>query len=187
MKILCAEYNEKGEATIVPIGDDVLLRNNGDFYIPEFTRKVSCVPQLAVKICKLGKSVNERFACRYYSEMGGVVRFYADTLEDELREKGLPLAAASSFDCSAAISNLKEITDRNIRYEMQVNGISVFQGMAADLVLSIDRLLALASEYHMIKIGDYLFCGNQMRFEVKAGDRIRMLLAGEVVMDYFVR
>ena len=57
MKILCAEYNDAGEVAVVPVGDDVLLRNNGDFYIPDYTQQVSGVPQLVVRICKLGKSV----------------------------------------------------------------------------------------------------------------------------------
>lgn len=55
MKILCAEYNDAGEVAVVPVGDDVLLRNNGDFYIPDYTQQVSGVPQLVVRICKLGK------------------------------------------------------------------------------------------------------------------------------------
>ena len=54
MKILCAEYNDAGEVAVVPVGDDVLLRNNGDFYIPDYTQQVSGVPQLVVRICKLG-------------------------------------------------------------------------------------------------------------------------------------
>ena len=66
MKILCAEYNDAGEVAVVPVGDDVLLRNNGDFYIPDYTQQVSGVPQLVVRICKLGKSVGERFAGRYF-------------------------------------------------------------------------------------------------------------------------
>lgn len=109
MKVLCAEYNDRREVAIVPVGDDVLLRNNGDFYIPEFTQEVSCVPQFVVKICKLGKGVSERFACRYYDEIGVGIRFYADTLEEELRQKGLPVVMASSFDSCAAISGMKNI------------------------------------------------------------------------------
>ena len=50
MKILCAEYNEAGEAAIVPVGDDALLRNNDDFYLPGFAKELSCVPQLVVRI-----------------------------------------------------------------------------------------------------------------------------------------
>ena len=53
MKILCAEYNAAGEVAIVPMGDDVLLRNNDDFYIPDFSSELSCVPQLVVRLCKL--------------------------------------------------------------------------------------------------------------------------------------
>ena len=75
MKILCAEYNDAGEVAVVPVGDDVLLRNNGDFYIPDYTQQVSGVPQLVVRICKLGKSVGERFAGRYFEEIGVGVRF----------------------------------------------------------------------------------------------------------------
>lgn len=90
MKILCAEYNDAGEVAVVPVGDDVLLRNNGDFYIPDYTQQVSGVPQLVVRICKLGKSVGERFAGRYFEEIGVGVRFYADSLEEQLIAKKLP-------------------------------------------------------------------------------------------------
>ena len=70
MKILCAEYNDAGEVAVVPVGDDVLLRNNGDFYIPDYTQQVSGVPQLVVRICKLGKSVPAVILKRSESESG---------------------------------------------------------------------------------------------------------------------
>lgn len=188
MKVLCAEYNDEKEVAIVPVGDDVLLRNNGDFYIPEFTREVSCVPQLVVKVCKLGKCVSERFACRYYDEIGVGVRFYADTLEQELERKGLPGIMASSFDNSAAISGMKKIENRNPSYEMVVNDKVVFQGQAFDLPVNIDRLVALAGDFHTLKIGDFVYCGNPFRHrEIKAGDSVRVLMDGEKVMEFNVR
>ena len=36
MKLLCVEYNEAGEVAYNVIGDNALLRNNDDFYIPAF-------------------------------------------------------------------------------------------------------------------------------------------------------
>lgn len=45
MKILCAEYGPDGEISIVPVGDNALLRNNDDFYFPDFTTALSCCPQ----------------------------------------------------------------------------------------------------------------------------------------------
>ena len=108
MKLLCAEYNEQGSFTVGVIGDNALLRNNNDFYFPAFTRELSCVPQLVFRACKLGKGVSERFAGRYYNEVGVGLRFYADTLESELKMKGLPCGVAAAFDDSAAQSELRD-------------------------------------------------------------------------------
>lgn len=188
MKILCAEYNEVGEVAIVPVGDDVLLRNNGDFYIPEFTQEVSCVPQFVVKICKLGKAVGERFASRYYDEIGVGVRFYADSLERELEMKGLPQMVASSFDSSAAISRMRKIESRSLQYELFVNEVSVFQESMPELQVGIDRLIAMAGEMHTLKIGDYLYCGNLFRYRnLKTGDQIQVVLEGEKIMQFTIR
>lgn len=188
MKVLCAEYNDRKEVAIVPVGDDVLLRNNGDFYIPEFTREVSCVPQFVVKICKLGKSISERFAFRYYDEIGVGVRFYADTLEEELKCKELPMVMASSFDSSAAISGMKNIGNRNPRYEMLVNNESVFQGCMFDLPTSVDCLVSLAGDFHTLKIGDFMYCGNLFRYRgLRAGDCITVLLEGEKILAFGIK
>lgn len=187
MKILCAEYNDKNEVAIVPLGDDVLLRNNGDFYIPEFTSEISCIPQLVVRICKLGKAVGERFASRYYDEIGVGVRFYAETLERELCAKGLPGVMAASFDSSAAISGLRKFEVCSLTYEMWINDVCVFQKNSVDMAVGINKLVALAGDFHTLKIGDYLYCGGSKRFPVKAGDCIRMRLEGEEVMRFEIR
>lgn len=188
MKILCTEYNQAGEVAIVPVGDDVLLRNNGDFYIPDFTQEVSCVPQFVVKICKLGKAVSERFASRYYDEIGIGIRFYADSLERTLEGKGLPGIVASSFDSSAAIGGMQKIENRSLRYEMWINDVAVFQGSIPELQVGIDRLVAMAGEMHTLKIGDYLYCGNPFRYRgIKAGDQIRVMLEGENVMQFSIK
>lgn len=186
MKILCAEYNGNKEVAIVPVGDDVLLRNNNDFYIPEFTTEVSCIPQFVVRLCKLGKSVGERFAGRYYEEIGVGIRFYADSFENELQVKGLPAVVASSFDGSAAISSLTGNADcQNAEYAMYVNGELVYRGSRREQPVSIDRLIALASEFHTLKIGDFLYCGNTFRFRgARVNDRIQVSLNGKEWMDF---
>ncbi|MEG0796473.1 MAG: fumarylacetoacetate hydrolase [Odoribacter sp.] len=189
MKILCAEYNREKEVAIVPVGDDVLLRNNGDFYIPEFSREVSCVPQLLVRICKLGKSVGERFAGRYFEEMGVGVRFYGDSFEEELRGKGLPIGMASSFDCSAAMSGLVSVADcREAVYVMSVNGVKVYEGSREGQAVGIERLVALSSDFHTMKIGDFLFCGGMFRYRgLKPDDRIQVCLNGKEMLDFRVK
>lgn len=180
MKVLCAEYNAAKDIAIIPVGDDVLLRNNEDFYVPEFSREVSCVPQLVVRLCKLGKTVGDRFAGRYFEEIGVGVRFYADSFEEELGRKGLSVGMASSFGGCAAISELvpKEECGR-AEYAMLVNGEEVFRGGLADQPAGIERLISLASDFHTLKIGDFLYCGNDFRYRgVKAGDRIEVVFEG---------
>ena len=176
MKILCAEYNDAGEVAVVPVGDDVLLRNNGDFYIPDYTQQVSGVPQLVVRIC-------------YFEEIGVGVRFYADSLEEQLIAKKLPGIMAASFDSSCAISALMGIEEtREANYEMKVNGEVVTSGNKQHLPVGIEKLVAFASEFHTLKIGDYLFCGHPFRFRgLRPGDKVQMTLDGKTMLDFRIK
>lgn len=188
MKLLCAEYNSVAEMTMSVVGDNALLRNNNDFYFPAFTEEVSCVPQLVLKACKLGKGFSGRFASRYYNEIGVGIRFYADTLEQTLIAKGLPCGVASSFDESAALSVMESYTGGKAGYYLKVNGNVVFEGDACGLPVSMDQFVSLVSGYCMIKIGDFFYCGNPFRYKgLKIGDRLQMGLNGKCVLDFYVR
>ncbi len=189
MKILCAEYNQATHLAIIPVGDNALLRNNDDFYVPEFATEVSCVPQVVVRICKLGKSVGVRFAGRYYEEIGAGIRFYADNLEQELQAGNLPRIMASSFDGSAAISRLwKREGDCGGELIFSVNGKNVYEGRLEDLPLSVDQLVAFASDFYTLKIGDFLYCGSRYRYSgLQVGDRLQLRMAGMELMDFRVR
>ncbi len=189
MKILCTEYNTAGEAAVVAVGDDVLLRNNDDFYIPAFAGELSCVPQLVVRLCKLGKYVSERFAGRYYEEIGVGIRFYADDFERLLLMRGLPAGVASSFSNSAAISNLLPVAEcEDAVYEMRVNGEMVYRGGKAQQLASMEQLISLSSEFHTLKIGDFLYGGNMFRYGgLKVGDRLQIEFCGRLLMDFKVK
>lgn len=187
MKILCAEYTPDGAMAVGVIGDNALLRNNDDFYFPGFTQELSGVPQLVVRLNRMGKSIPERFAGRYYAEVGVGMRFYADTLEEELKEKGLPYGLAFSFDGSAAISELRPVEDVAMIFSMKVNGGVVFEGNRG-WPIGVDQLVSEVSDYYMIKIGDFLYCGNPFRYKgLKVDDRIQMALNGEEMLDFRVR
>ena len=190
MKLLCAEYNASGEVAYDVIGDNALLRNNDDFYIPAFASGVSCVPQLVVKIGKIGKCVGERFAGRYYEEVGVGIRFYADNLVEMLSEKGLPATMAYAFDGAAAISvlekNVENISGCEVWFEL--NGQEVFREKVGDLSLSPERLISGMSEYYMLKIGDLIYCGNTFRQRgLKIGDHLQMGLHGKCLLDFHIK
>lgn len=186
MKILCAEYNPQGQMGVVPVGDNALLRNNDDFYVPAFGENLSCIPQLVVRINRLGKSIGERFAGRYFEEMGVGIRFYAGQFEKELQSAGLPALMASSFDGSAAISPLvsKEKWE-GMDYSFRVNGAVKYEGNIQDLPCSLERLISFASEYYTLKIGDFLYCGNHFRYSgLQVGDRLQIYFQGKEWMDF---
>lgn len=187
MKILCVEYNQLDEPGIFPVGDDVLLRNNDDFYLPDFTSRLSCVPQFVVRLCKLGKYVGQRFADRYYEEVGLGIRFYADDLEDRLIEKRLPCTIASSFAGSAAISSLLPRAECN-NFSFVVNGEVIYKYELMDMPKDINSLITLASEYYMLKIGDFLYCGNPFRYHgLCQGDHLQMLVGQQCLMDFKIK
>lgn len=186
MKILCAEYNPQGRVGVVPIGDNALLRNNDDFYVPDFGESLSCIPQLVVRINKLGKSIGERFAGRYFEEVGVGIRFYADRFEKELQSAGLPVLMASSFDGSAAISPLlpKEKAE-GMNYSFWVNGRMKYEGNINGLPLSPECLISFASHYYTLKIGDFFYCGNHFKYDgLQVGDRLQIYFQGKEWMNF---
>jgi len=186
MKLLCTEYNPDSRMAIVPLGDNALLRNNDDFYIPEYVAEISCVPQWVIRISKLGKSVGERFAERYFEEIGVGIRFYAGNFEKELQGAGLPSVMASSFDGSAAISSLlpKERVGEAV-YTFRVNGKVMDEGKWQNLPVTPARLISFASAYYTLKIGDFLYCGNCFRYDgLKLGDRLQIEFQGKAWMDF---
>ena len=191
MKLLCAEYNEAGEVAYNVIGDNALLRNNDDFYIPAFATELSCVPQVVLRIGKIGKHVAERFAGRYYEEVGVGIRFYADNLERELLAASLSPAAAMAFDSSAALSPMKSLTGvspENMIFSFELNGKNVFTREVGELARRPEETLAAMSEYYMLKIGDFLFCGGVFRQRnLSIGDCLRVLLDGECLLDFQIK
>ena len=50
--------------------DTALLRNNDPFYIPAFSHEVHYECELVVRIDRVGRSIAEKFAHRYYREVG---------------------------------------------------------------------------------------------------------------------
>lgn len=190
MKLLGVEYNASGEVAYDVIGDNALLRNNDDFYIPAFASAVSCVPQLVVKVGRIGKCVAERFAGRYYEEVGAGIRFYADNLFETLVAKGLPATMAYAFDGAAAISELKKIDlpVSGIEYCFWVNGEERFRGKVSDQPLLPEKLVSGISEYYMLKIGDLVYCGNTFRQRgLKIGDHLQMGLNEKYLLDFYIK
>ena len=174
MKIICigrnyTEHikelaNERPEEPVVFIKpDSSVLPKEQDFYIPDFTQNVHYEVEVLVKICKVGKHIDERFAHKYYDEIGLGIDFTARDLQSELKEKGLPWEKAKGFDGSAVIgkwipkSNFKDLN--NLNFSLIRNNELVQEGNTSFMLWKIDELIAYVSKYFTLKKGDILFTG----------------------------
>ena len=172
--------------------DTALLRNNNAFYYPSFTNDLHYELEVVLKICRLGKSISERFANRYYSEVGLGIDFTARDLQKTCKEKGLPWEIAKAFDYSAAVSPFipkEELGDlTNLEFRLEKNGVVVQRGNTADMLFSFDKLISYVSGYVSFRIGDLLFTGTPAGVgSVVIGDRLTAYLGDRLMLDFLIR
>ena len=175
------KFSNSGEMASVAAGDDMLLRPNQEFYIPEFAEHLSCVPQVIVKINRLGKCISPKFASRYFEEMAAGIVFHADSLEEKLAMEGLPQTQAYTFEGAGAMSGLQAF-EPGSSMTFYRNGERIFSQKITDLPFRPSDCVSYASQYHLMKIGDLVFCGNNARFPIKQGDLLEMEL-GETKLE----
>lgn len=174
--------------------DTALLRNNDPFYIPRFTAECEYECELVVRINRVGRSVAERFARRYYDEVGLGIDFTARDLQRRAVACGLPWEQAKAFDHSAALSPeflSLETLGRDIQdlhFTLDVNGQCRQSAHTADMLFGVDRIIARLSEFVTLKIGDLIYTGTPAGVgPVKAGDRLTASLEGHRMLDFEIR
>ena len=171
--------------------DTALLRNNEPFYIPSFSHDLHYETELVVKINRVAKCIDEKFAHRCYDEVGLGIDFTARDLQRECIAKGLPWEIAKAFDHSAAISpcfiplTTLQHDIQNLHFEMALNGKTVQQGHTENMIFGVNRLIAYVSQFITLKIGDLLFTGTPVGVgPLHPGDRIVASLEGHTMLDF---
>jgi acylpyruvate hydrolase len=173
--------------------DSALLRNNEPFFIPEWTKEVHYEIELVLKICRLGKNIEQRFAHRYFDEIGLGIDFTARDVQNELKEKGLPWEKAKAFDRAAVISSnffpVSIFPDREtIRFSLNVNGRTVQAGNSELMIFGFEEIIAHVSQYVTLKIGDLIYTGTPAGVgPVKAGDHLEGFLEDKKLLDFMVK
>ena len=129
--------------------DTAILKNNNDFYYPEFSENIHFEVELVLKICKNGKYVEEKFAKNYYEEIGLGIDFTARDIQARCKEKGHPWEVAKAFDHSAVIGsfmNKAELGDGSIEFKLLKNEEIVQHGQSRDMIFPFDTLVAYVSK-----------------------------------------
>jgi len=157
--------------------ETAVLRKNLPFFYPDFTSDLHYEVELVVKISKIGKHIQEKFAYKHYEEIGLGIDFTARDLQMEQKKKGLPWEVAKAFDSSAPIGDfipIAEIGDlNNIHLSLKKNDEIVQEGSSGDMIFSIDQIIAYVSQFVSLKIGDLIFTGTPAGVgPVMIGDRL---------------
>jgi 2-keto-4-pentenoate hydratase/2-oxohepta-3-ene-1,7-dioic acid hydratase in catechol pathway len=200
MKIICIGRNYaahadelKNEIPENPVifmkPDTALVKNNAPVYYPDFTEDLHYEVELVVRISKMGKYIEEKFASKYYDQFGLGIDFTARDIQSELKQKGLPWERAKAFDQSAVIGEFwpkDEFNDHeDISFELLKNNEVVQRGNTSDMLFGIDRLVSNISQICTLKVGDMIFTGTPSGVgPVKRGDSLRGVLNAKVSFDF---
>lgn len=186
------DYNVK-EPVFFFKPDTTLLRDNDSFYVPEKLGQIDYECEVVIKIDKMIKGMDARFAAKCYSEIGLGIDFTARDIQRKCVACGYPWDASKSFDYSSVISPVfirkEELppVDR-LHFRLEKNGVTVQQGYTGDMVLSVDRIIEMVSSYSTLKTGDLIYTGTPEGVgPVVPGDRLTGYLEERVMFDFMIK
>lgn len=177
------------EPVIFTKADSALLKAHKPFFVPDFMGRIDYETELVVRICRLGKTIPERFAHRYYDAVTVGIDFTARDVQQRLRAAGQPWELSKGFDGSAAIGDWvgKErfLDVQSLRFHLNINGQAVQEGYTGDMLFSIDHIVAYISRYFTLKTGDLIFTGTPAGVgPVHIDDRIEGYLEESKVLEF---
>ena len=174
MKIICVGRNYvehieelNNSVPVEPVlflkPDTAILLKKQAFFIPEFSNNVHHEVEILVKINRVGKHIDKKFAYKYYDEIGLGIDFTARDLQQQLKDTVLPWEKAKGFDGAAVIGKfLPKSTFETIDaidFSLEKNGKEVQKGNTSLMLWKIDALIENISKYFTLKIGDVIFTG----------------------------
>lgn len=180
------------EPVIFTKADSALLKDGKPFFVPDDMGRIDYETEMVVRICRLGKSIPQRFAHRYYDAVTVGIDFTARDLQNRLRAEGKPWELCKGFDGSAAIGSwvekekLRDI--QALHFHLDINGSTVQEGRTSDMLFKVDEIIAYISRFFTLKTGDLLYTGTPVGVgPVNIGDHFEGYLEDRKVLDFNVR
>ena len=205
MKIICvgmnyATHNKEmqhtllmSEPTIFMKSDASLLKDGKPFYIPDFSSDVQYETEIVVKINRLGKCINRRFAPRYYDEITVGIDMTARDIQQKLKKGGLPWEISKAFDNSAVIGKFVSLEKEGwnideIPFRLDIDGKTVQQGNTADMIFKINEIIEYVSRYITLKMGDLIFTGTPAGVgRVEINNRLQGYVYDNKLLDFQIK
>ncbi|MDR2843963.1 MAG: fumarylacetoacetate hydrolase family protein [Candidatus Symbiothrix sp.] len=205
MKIICvglnyATHNKEMQHTLINTEPTIfmksevsVLKDGKPFYLPDFSSEIQYETEVVVKIGRLGKSIGNRFAHRYYDEVTVGIDVTARDLQRKLRETGMPWELSKSFDHSAVVGKFVRLYDHKLNinrlsFHLDINGITVQEGNTQDMLFKTDEIIEYVSRFVTLKMGDLIYTGTPAGVgNLNIGDRVEGYLEDNKLLDFCIK
>lgn len=179
---------KQDDPVIFTKADSSLLKDRKPFFIPDELGTIEYEAEIVVRVCRLGKSISERFASRYYDAVTVGIDFTARDLLRKLSQQGLPWDMSKSFDGAATlgewISKDKFLDIQRLRFHLDVNGETKQEGCTSDMIYKVDEIISYVSRFFTLKTGDLIYTGCPTSgFPVHINDRLEGFIEERKVLD----
>ncbi len=191
------QYERGSQQTLSPSfflkPDSALLLKNQPFFYPEFSHEVEYETEVVVRIDRVGKSIDERFAHKYYSSVALGIDFTARDLQREAKAKGLPWTLSKGFDGSAVLSDFIPLAElggdiQNLSFSLSRGGQVLQHGNTRDMLCSVDRMISYISDFMLLRTGDLIYTGTPAGVgPVAIGDVLEGTLQGRSLLTCRVK
>jgi acylpyruvate hydrolase len=171
--------------------ESAVLKKNEPFFYPSISNDVHHEVEVLIKINRVGKNIEERFAHKYYDEIGLGIDFTARDLQSKAKAKGLPWDLAKGFNGSAPISQFRPKANfdlNNLEFSLSIDGNEVQKGNTSLMLFSFDYIISYVSKYFTLKRGDIIFTGTPKGVgPVQINNHLDGYLNGEKLLDFNVK
>jgi len=172
--------------------ETALLLKNRPFFHPDFSNDIHYEAELVFRINKVGKYIQEKFAHTYYNQLAIGIDLTARDIQSKCKAKGLPWEIAKAFDSSAPLSEFIPIDEfksvNDIQFSLNKNGEEVQHGNSADMLFSIDKIIAYVSQFVTLKIGDLIYTGTPAGVgKIAVGDEFEAFIEGKSMLKMRVK
>jgi 2-keto-4-pentenoate hydratase/2-oxohepta-3-ene-1,7-dioic acid hydratase in catechol pathway len=172
--------------------DTAIQPKGHPFFIPDFSNNIHFEVELVLKISKNGKNIDEKFAHKYYDEIGIGIDFTARDIQEDCKKNGLPWEKAKGFDGSAQISNefinKKSLKLEDINFSLNLNNSLMQKGNSKNMIFSFDQIISYISKYYTLRAGDLIYTGTPSGVgKVEIGDNLSCFINGREMLKVNIK
>ena len=190
------------EPVVFTKADSSLLKDGRPFFLPEELGRIDYETELVVRICRLGKSIPERFAHRYYDAVTVGIDFTARDLQRRFKQEGRPWELCKGFDGAAAIGQWVPVemfqNVQAIHFRLDITSsddrlqgrgpVTVQRGCTSDMLYTVDQIVSYISQWFTLKTGDMIYTGTPTGVgPVHIDDHLEGWLEDRKVLEFNVK